>query len=1037
MASTPQEKPLRFKVGDLVLYRYSDGWFEGKVVSLNYRDASWEESHPSAPYQIQGLTTGHAVCAQDDSDQLVSKMPPDLTPNPRKVTSPEVLDPNQAMYVEIRDEWSDTLKQQVQEYIKLKRPKNKITTANVPHVRGGVEGHIIAQVAQVVLSRRRYQIYGYQDLTEAFDSIVPPENDLAELETKAKTELNKMLQLADSLMFGLKGWPRDPNRAFKIYHAAAYGCPEDMVEPVAEADGYPGGLPEAACAVAQSFHNHCMVTAFGNHDEGASTIVQVVKIARRNAEVMRGLRGLLKWYNHAIRKDHVCPNALRYAEVIVKLTPQHQQLLGDVEPLMTAWKYRQNEIQKEKEAKIDAPPLKRPEPWPVTITLLSFKAMEIYNSLPSNNRVSSIHLEFRQLPLNNTPIYFFAVNRGSAELIKCWRLPSKYQMQPFSIESVEEAWLHILYELHLGIPAGKQQKRCRPQQITFMNDALHHKFADYLRDKFGDDNLTKVNVVEDDDICRSLTETGNRPLRDVMVLIEKQLVQKVMETYNYDHVVEFTHSKYLNHSLTAEKSMILAAETKERGNTHFGAARYVAARYYYTDGIVLLRGLRDKKEEAYKLLGTMVSNRAACTLEIAECCHVDTAIPLLKETAIDCGLVLKCSWKKLIPDTVRAKLSYRQDIATESAKALEQNSDPSDKTKKNGTTSDDVTVEMKHLTVDNEEKAVVRGGQISNMRSAKNKGSNDVCPACLGRFRVEHADHFCTVLRCGHAYCLACVGDIQHKSLRMQNLCCPLCRTSIDNLDEILDAVLEEYPSLVESAKELPCNSEKLKQQILRQILLIHRFNMPKVSVELSCVMLPNLLSRPGRQPIQLIGRELRKAFEDYEEIHDFESDEKKAAMELVLDKVNKYQEAFQKAPGKEPQFRFFCFDLLGRNFQQSRSMYDHLIVPCLSLMTTAMVSVHPQIVKPLMEYAHQQQKPVTCQPVPEQPTMFLVHWGENHANIRKSIVDRMMDDAIESMAAYTNSAEAMEEVPILDATAGDGVAAELQPNVFGFNALN
>ena len=90
------------------------------------------------------------------------------------------------------------------------------------------------------------------------------------------------------------------------------------------------------------------------------------------------------------------------------------------------------------------------------------------------------------------------------------------------------------------------------------------------------------------------------------------------------------------------------------------------------------------------------------------------------------------------------------------------------------------------------------------------------------------------------------------------------------------------------------------------------------------------------------------------------------------------------------------------------------------------------------MEYELQQRKQVTCQPVPEQPTMFLVHWwGENHANIRKSIVDRMMDDAIESMAAYTNSAEAMEEVPILDATAGDGVAAELQPNVFGFNALN
>jgi hypothetical protein len=69
--------------------------------------------------------------------------------------------------------------------------------------------------------------------------------------------------------------------------------------------------------------------------------------------------------------------------------------------------------------------------------------------------------------------------------------------------------------------------------------------------------------------------------------------------------------------------------------------------------------------------------------------------------------------------------------------------------------------------------------------------------------------------------------------------------------------------------------------------------------------------------------------------------------MELVLEKVNKYQEAFQKAPGKEPQFRFFCFDLLGHSYQQSRSMHDHLIVPCMSLMTTVIVSVHPHSVNP------------------------------------------------------------------------------------------
>jgi hypothetical protein len=466
--------------------------------------------------------------------------------------------------------------------------------------------------------------------------------------------------------------------------------------------------------------------------------------------------------------------------------------------------------------------------------------------------------------------------------------------------------------------------------------------------------------------------------------------------------------------------METVTELKERGNGHFGANRFYAARYTYTDGIVLIRGIRDKQAEQYRLLGTMVSNRAACSLELAEGCHVDTAIPLLNEASLDCGLVLKSHWKKEIPDTIRAKLSYRRDTAAELSKALEKKKNATNKGKKNSD-DDSVTVKMENLTTDDEKRVVVLGNEIVGMPSAKNNVKDDVCPACLARFRIEAKDRYCTVLRCGHAYCLPCVGDIQHKSLRMQNLSCPLCRTTIDNLDDILDDVTKDNPMLLATATTLPCETEAQREKLVSQILLIHRFNLPKSQIELECLKLANLTQRSNRKPIGKIGLELRKAFEEFEGIHDFESDEKKKAQEGVLATVCKYQQGVEDCPGKQRQFGLFCFELLGRNFGQCRTMYDHVIVPCLPLFGSVLVCIHPHHLKPMLEYVQRQQHPIKCDQVPGQNMLFQLHWGGINANgVANSYVHSAADAAMDA------AAESLRKD-----------MAEFQPDSFGLGALN
>lgn len=64
------EAPRPFAIGDRVVCNTDDGWKEGVVVDLNYREDDWPEDRPPAPYQVE-LTDGRLVFAPRHAPELI------------------------------------------------------------------------------------------------------------------------------------------------------------------------------------------------------------------------------------------------------------------------------------------------------------------------------------------------------------------------------------------------------------------------------------------------------------------------------------------------------------------------------------------------------------------------------------------------------------------------------------------------------------------------------------------------------------------------------------------------------------------------------------------------------------------------------------------------------------------------------------------------------------------------------------------------------------------------------------------------------
>ena len=159
-----------------------------------------------------------------------------------------------------------------------------------------------------------------------------------------------MLQLADALMSGVHGWPRDPNRACNCYRAAAYGCSEEeelQVQGHALAAGSPEAMVPSANVVLCYINTRLMGRDILENVDFSHILLQALSAERT-------LEQLLFWLASSVRRGWVSPMAIQMARSIqdVNFLNHHQvndTTKGYIQTLLKVWRYREMEIEFERQ----------------------------------------------------------------------------------------------------------------------------------------------------------------------------------------------------------------------------------------------------------------------------------------------------------------------------------------------------------------------------------------------------------------------------------------------------------------------------------------------------------------------------------------------------------------------------------------------------------------------------------------------------------------------------------------------------------------
>ena len=180
----------------------------------------------------------------------------------------------------------------------------------------GIEPYIVMMWSSQQLSVRERVLLSatdrVPDMIGAFKERFKFSGSLNQLEIDAKTSNSKMLLLADCLMLGVHGWPRDPMRACNLYRAAAWGCTEEEESSVS---GIPVGDPKAMIASASIAFGQLKLRC-GYSQEENCPIRELISEGLRSAENMGVLDNMFQWLSRALFYGHITPLTLVIGEAI-------------------------------------------------------------------------------------------------------------------------------------------------------------------------------------------------------------------------------------------------------------------------------------------------------------------------------------------------------------------------------------------------------------------------------------------------------------------------------------------------------------------------------------------------------------------------------------------------------------------------------------------------------------------------------------------------------------------------------------------------
>jgi len=843
-------RTLRFEVSNLVLYKDSErnGWFEGEVVKVAQRlYGPGGVPLTQIPYIVwpQLEDAGETVWVEHDNNDYIRPRLDDLTPDPAKfhpiLAHPE--DPMAYLYTGLTNNpyYTEDGENVVTFIMRIEgadgaqlNPDGSISTSyagsSVPIPQepiNGVPGDVVFRIGCQVHARRRLNTCGVGplvDMVKIFKSIVPSESSLHELEEASRTSDEKMLQLGDALMAGVKGWERDPIRACKCYYAAAYGCQEEE-EP--ERTGIPVGSPEAMVAIAN--FNKLIIK---KELMGIEDLDQPVSFSRILGKCLETERGrylsywLMHWSSLSLKRGWVSPLILELAQAIKDMNLMNDRRFDDefrdlVQPLLRASEYREREVEFEKLQREGRVP--GGDPSDATISLFGPKANEIYHSLPASTDV--VHIEYRKFPAVPFPTVVYVLVPKRKKLIKLIRLPDCFNLSPYSKESFRFVWLSIAFEFHLGTPGTDE--RTRPAAFSVLNSHGNREFEAFLQNEI-DGSGTPIRLATHADTVTFATRRRRRvrsTLGEIVKELETQLLRVPGILTNAGSTVEdgvtgaqqALYQQYAHDILEStgnEETRILesAEHLKTEGSDLYCSSDFNGAIKFYSVSLQLLSQLVDPNNAAYKLIGTLLSNRAGCFLELESLRTSIDFRKILAQNAIkDCTLALERHWATTaLPRNIQEKLRIRRDEAVARYDALntefesvapilfpeaenlraqiQETRRRNDADRESGEQTNQQTEPLVAESDEGAAKGIGTGpdalmeyGQVIYDNSLA-KNAKDGCPICLGEFSGELSQIYSAVLPCGeHAMCVKCIcywkktADKDHV-----DLACPLCRSLVD-----------------------------------------------------------------------------------------------------------------------------------------------------------------------------------------------------------------------------------------------------------------
>jgi len=732
---------------------------------------------------------------------------------------------------------------------------NNLSPEDLRELKGVVNepANTLPQIMQCIRNRRHYAMV-INDWRKVLSSIIPEDGDVRKIFKKAKTVPGKhILQLADIFQFGLCNMQQRIDLASDLYMCAACGLTHVQLANIEDATNarfaYPFGSPEALCAGAVCLWSTLSLQIFGEESPEDPIYAVLSNILETQDSFCRSyLNAVLMLLSHAIRRGFECPFAYRLGEcmennnILNLFFPYSRQLYY----MLETRRMRDHHLDKSMLRKL----LKGVEPNPHLETTPSMllvasrateqqyeyfrpKATEIFLDLPVMYNYPW-HIEFRELEVPPFPTVVLAFTPWFDINVKVIYLKDSNVYTPYSTESFEDVWGKIVFQMHTGNYEGGD--RYRPPQLMFARKPGDMKFASFVIDKIGNNCNTKVRLVDTSTtVLHPYEADGPATLESIVTMHHNRLLEGMIKDMKDSDWNDFSCERKFEHKkvfLPVEELTKQVQNLKEEGNSYFTLKRYHPAIRCYSDAIYKIQLNPSANKEIHRLLGILLSNRAACFLNISKNVSQSAKVTLQK-CIDDCDIVLNSAWISLIPERILAKIKKRRNEAEksqtiiaskesyygQSTQSNENESAPTQQNEQkevnstepspqsfrrsrrnrrkggknnrrqrrrkqkneeqsqdgsnpelNGGTDDNNNVDTNDTNDATEEEiSILLGLNVMESKLAKFISHEDTCPICIERFGVELSDTFVVVNSCGHACCLPCLTDLWKRSKHKNN----------------------------------------------------------------------------------------------------------------------------------------------------------------------------------------------------------------------------------------------------------------------------